>query len=135
MKILFAKEYSSSQKTVLECLRKQTFDENNKIISLDEKGNPNYKNEILSNNTIDKNLKKNMLEFASFKLKEVEQFGLEALDENLKLNEEEVLKENIDLFKKLAKLKEIEIVEYSDNIKPKGIRDSAIPGKPIFVKE
>jgi leucyl-tRNA synthetase len=135
MKILFAKEYSSSQKTVLECLRKQTFDENNKIISLDEKGNPNYKNEILSNNTIDKNLKKNMLEFASFKLKEVEQFGLEALDENLKFNEEEVLKENIDLFKKLAKLKEIEIVEYSDNIKPKGIRDSAIPGKPIFVKE
>ena len=135
MKILFAKEYSSSQKKVLESLRKQTYDENNKIISLDEKGNPNYKNEILSDNSIDKNLKKNMLEFASFKVKEVEQFGLDALDENLKFNEEEVLKENVDLFKKLAKLKEIEIVEYSDNIKPKGIRDSAIPGKPIFIKE
>ena len=76
-----------------------------------------------------------MLEFASFKVKEVEQFGLDALDENLKFNEEEVLKKKIDLFKKLAKLKEIEIVEYSDNIKQKGIRDYAIPGKPIFIKE
>jgi len=135
IKILFAKEYTSAQKLVLEFLKKQTYDENNKITSLDEKGNPNYKNEILSDNKFDKNSKKNMLEFASFKVKEVEQFGLEALNENLKFNEEEVLKENVELFKKLAKLKEIEIAEYNDNIKPKGIRDSAIPGKPIFIKE
>ena len=45
------------QKEVLGFLRKQTYDENNKITSLDEKGNPTYKNEILADNKIDKNLK------------------------------------------------------------------------------
>ena len=63
------------QKEVLGFLRKQTYDENNKITSLDEKGNPTYKNEILTDGKIDKNAKKNMLEFASFKGKEVEAYG------------------------------------------------------------
>ena len=135
VKILFAKEYSPMQKEVLGFLRKQTYDENNKIISLDEKGAPLYKNEILSDEKIDKNSKKNMLEFAAFKAKEIENFGKDVLNENLQFNEEEVLKTNVDLLKKLAGVKEIEFVEYDEKNKPKGCKDTAMPGKPLYIQE
>ena len=135
IKVFYAKEYTSMQKEVLGFLRKQTYDENNKITSLDEKGSPLYKNEILADTKIDKNSKKNMLEFAAFKAKEVEAYGKEALNEELQFNEEEVLKNNVDLFKKLTGLKEIEFVEYDEKNKPKGSKDSAIPGKPIYIQE
>ena len=134
IKVYYAKEYSKAQKEVLNYLRKQSYNEDNKIISLDEKGNPTYKNEILSDKNIDKNIKKNMLEFASFKVKEVELYGLEALNETLKFNEEEVLNNNSDLFKKLANLKDIEFEVYDENNKPKGCKDSAMPGKPVYIR-
>ena len=135
VKILFAKEYTPMQKEVLGFLRKQTYDENNKIISLDEKGAPLYKNEILSDEKIDKNAKKNMLEFAAFKAKEIENFGKEVLNENLQFNEEEVLNNNVELFKKLTGVKEIEITLFDEKNKPKGIKDTAMPGKPIYIQE
>jgi len=135
VKILFAKEYTPMQKEVLGFLRKQTYDENNKIISLDEKGAPLYKNEILSDEKIDKNSKKNMLEFAAFKAKEIENFGKEVLNENLQFNEEEVLNNNVELFKKLTGVKEIEITLFDEKNKPKGIKDTAMPGKPIYIQE
>ena len=135
IKVYYAKEYTPMQKEVLGFLRKQTYDENNKITSLDEKGAPLYKNEILSDEKIDKNSKKNMLEFAAFKAKEVESLGKEALNEQLQFNEEEVLKNNIELFKKLSGVKDIEFTEYDEKNKPKGIIDNAIPGKPLYVQE
>ena len=135
VKILFAKEYTPMQKEVLGFLRKQTYDENNKIISLDEKGAPLYKNEILSDEKIDKNSKKNMLEFAAFKAKEIENFGKDVLNENLQFNEEEVLNNNVELFKKLTGVKEIEITLFDEKNKPKGIKDTAMPGKPIYIQE
>ena len=135
IKVLYAKEYTPMQKDVLGFLRKQTYDENNKIISLDEKGNPKYKNEILADTNIDKNSKKNMLEFAAFKAKEVETYGQEALNEELQFNEEEVLKNNVELFKKLTGIKEISFVEYDEKNKPKGCKDTAIPGKPLYLQE
>ena len=135
VKVLYAKEYTPMQKEVLGFLRKQTYDENNKITSLDEKGSPLYKNEILSDANIDKNSKKNMLEFAAFKAKEVEAYGKEALNEELQFNEEEVLKNNADLLKKLTGLKEIEFVEYDEKHKPKGCKDNALPGKPLYIQE
>ncbi len=135
IKVLYAKEYTPMQKEVLGFLRKQTYDENNKITSLDEKGSPLYKNEILADTKIDKNSKKNMLEFASFKAKEVEAIGQEALNEKLQFNEEEVLKNNVDLFKKLAGVKEIELAEYDEKNKPKGCKDTAMPGKPLYIQE
>ena len=135
IKVYYAKEYTPMQKEVLGFLRKQTYDENNKITSLDEKGAPLYKNEILSDEKIDKNSKKNMLEFAAFKAKEVESLGKEALNEQLQFNEEQVLKNNIELFKKLSGVKDIEFTEYDEKNKPKGMKDNAIPGKPIYVQE
>jgi len=102
---------------------------------LDEKGSLLYKNEILSDAKIDKNSKKNMLEFASFKAKEVETYRKEALNEELQFNEEEVLKNNVDLLKKLTGLKEIEFVEYDEKQKPKGCKDTAMPGKPLYIQE
>ena len=135
IKVYFAKEYTPMQKEVLGFLRKQTYDENNKITSLDEKGAPLYKNEILSDEKIDKNSKKNMLEFAAFKAKEVENLGKDALNEQLQFNEEEVLKNNVELFKKLTGVKEIEFAEYDEKNKPKGSKDNAIPGKPLFIQE
>jgi len=135
IKVYYAKEYTPMQKEVLGFLRKQTYDKNNKITSLDEKGAPLYKNEILSDEKIDKNSKKNMLEFAAFKAKEVESLGKEALNEQLQFNEEEVLKNNIELFKKLSGVKDIEFTEYNEKNKPKGMKDNAIPGKPIYVQE
>ena len=135
IKLYYAKEYSLSQKEVLKILRTQKYDENNKIISLDNKGIPQYKNEILLNENIEKNLKKNMLEFASFKIKEVELYGPNALNENLIFNEEEILHNSINLLKKLSKIDNIEIYEYSQSAKPKNNNDSAIPGRPIYVVE
>ena len=135
IRVYYAKEYTPMQKEVLGFLRKQTYDENNKITSVDEKGAPLYKNEILSDEKIDKNSKKNMLEFAAFKAKEVEAMGKEVLNEQLQFNEEEVLKNNVDLFKKLTGVKEIEFTEYDEKNKPKGIKDNAIPGKPLYVQE
>ena len=135
IKVYYAKEYTPMQKEVLNFLRKQTYDENNKITSLDEKGAPLYKNEILSDEKIDKNSKKNMLEFAAFKAKEVENMGKEVLNEELQFNEEEVLKNNVELFKKLTGVKEIEFTEYDEKNKPKGSKDNAIPGKPLFIQE
>ena len=135
IKVYYAKEYTPMQKEVLNFLRKQTYDENNKIISLDEKGAPLYKNEILNDEKIDKNSKRNMLEFAAFKAKEVESLGKDVLNEQLQFNEEEVLKTNVDLFKKITGVKEIEFAEYDEKKKPKGIKDNAIPGKPLYIQE
>ena len=135
IRVYYAKEYTPMQKEVLNFLRKQTYDENNKITSLDEKGAPLYKNEILSDEKIDKNSKKNMLEFAAFKAKEVENMGKEVLNEEMQFNEEEVLKTNVELFKKLTGVKEIEFTEYDEKNKPKGSKDNAIPGKPLFIQE
>ena len=72
-----------------------------------------------------------MLEFASFKAKEVENYGKEALEAHLQFNEEEVLKNNIELFTKLTKVSEI--VEFNEGNKPKNMRDNIMPGKPLFV--
>lgn len=80
-------------------------------------------------------IQKNMLEFAAFKAKEVEAYGKEALNEELQFNEEEVLKNNADLLKKLTGLKEIEFVEYDEKHKPKGCKDTAMPGKPLYIQE
>ena len=133
VKILYSKEYNNNQKEVLNLLRQESYDENNKII-LDEKHNPKYKSQILSNNNLDINTKKKMLEFAAFKVKEVESFGLEALNENLKFNEEEILNVNKDLFIKLARLEDIEYDVYDETKKPKGCKDEAIPGKPLVIR-
>ena len=134
IEVYFAKEYTDNQKLVLDVLRKQTYDENGKITSVDEKGNPNYKNEILSNNNVDKSIKKNLLEFASFKAKEVEAYGMEALHEKLQFNEEEVLNKNADLFKKLSGVNDITFKEFDEKNKPKGCKDIAMPGKPLYVQ-
>ena len=75
-----------------------------------------------------------MLEFASFKIKEVELYGLEVLNEKLKFNEEEILNINKELFKKLAKLDDIEFDVYDESKKPNGYKDEAIPGKPLVIK-
>ena len=133
VKILYSKEYNNNQKEVLNLLRLESYDENNKII-LDEKHNPKYKSQILSNNNLDINTKKKMLEFAAFKIKEVESFELEALNENLKFNEEEILNVNKDLFIKLARLEDIEYDVYDETKKPKGCKDEAIPGKPLVIR-
>ena len=76
-----------------------------------------------------------MLEFAAFKAKEVEAYGQEALNEKLQFNEEEVLKNNVELFKKLTGIKEISFVEFDEKNKPKGCKDTAIPGKPLYIQE
>ena len=75
-----------------------------------------------------------MLEFAAFKIKEVEAYCLEALNEKLEFHEEEVLNNNAELFKKLAKLEKIEIAEYNETNKPKGCKVTDITGKPLVVR-
>ena len=57
IKILYTKEYNNNQKEVLRTLRSESYDENNRII-LDETHNYKYKNQILSNNHYDINVKK-----------------------------------------------------------------------------
>ena len=133
IKILHVKDYNENQKIILDILRKQKYDENNKLINTD-KLNPLYKKQIaetLKNN--DKKELGNFLEFASFLIKEVENYGLDALDEKLQFDEEKVLNENIEILKSLAKVDNIQLEEYNENNKPKGNKESAIPGKPIIL--
>ena len=56
------------------------------------------------------------------------------MNEKLEFNEEEVLNNNAELFKKLAKLEEIEIAEYNETNKPKGCIYMGIPGKPYVFR-
>ena len=131
VKILYVKDYNENQKLILNILRKQEYNENNQLIN-NEKSNPLYKKQIMD--ILKEKSKKeigNFLEFASFLIKEVENNGLQALSDKLDFNEENVLNENIEIIKKLTKVNNIEIEEYNENNKPKGNKDSAIPGKPI----
>ena len=75
-----------------------------------------------------------MLEFAAFKAKEVETYGEDVLKEELQFNEEEVVKNNVDLFKKLTGVKEIEFVEYDEKNEPKECKDTALPGRPLYIQ-
>ena len=75
-----------------------------------------------------------MLECAAFTQKEIESYGVEALKEELLFNEEEALKTNLDTIKALTKINNIEIVEYNESLRPKGAKEPAMPGKPLFVQ-
>ena len=114
-KIMAVDEYS---KTVLDAIEKN----HQEVIFLYD---------MLNNKSVDL---KNTIRKAEQTKKEVEAYGLEALNEKLEFNEEEVLNNNAELFKKLAKLEEIEIAEYNETNKPKGCKDTAIPGKPLIVR-
>ena len=67
-----------------------------------------------------------MLELASFKAKEVE-IMVKKLQKIIYNLMKKVLKNNIELFKKLTKVSEIEVVEFNEGNKPKNMRDNAIP--------
>ena len=76
-----------------------------------------------------------MLEFAAFTQKEVENNGVDTLKEDMQFNELEALNANIDIIKSLTKVQKINIVEYTESNRPKGAKEPAIPGKPLFVQE
>ena len=59
---------------------------------------------------------------------------MEALNENMKFNEEDILNSNKDLFIKLAKLEDIEFDVYEENKKTKNCMDDDFPGKPLLFK-
>ena len=135
--ILFAKEYTPNQKKVFEILRKQKYDDFNKIVDEEEdkKKGPKYKQEIMEYMKGKDNKERSaMLEFASFTQKENESYGMDALKEEMLFNEEEALKTNLETIKSLTKVNNIEIVEYQDSLKPKTAREPAMPGKPLFVQ-
>ncbi len=135
--ILFAKEYTPNQKKVFEILRKQKYDDFNKIVDEEEdkKKGPKYKQEIMEYMKGKDNKERSaMLEFASFTQKEIESYGMDALKEEMLFNEEEALKTNLETIKSLTKVNNIEIVEYQDSLKPKTAREPAMPGKPLFVQ-
>ena len=135
--ILFAKEYTPNQKKVFEILRKQKYDDFNKLVveEDDKKKGPKYKQEIMEYMQGKDNKERSaMLEFAAFTQKEIESYGVEALKEDLLFNEEEALKTNLDTIKALTKINNIEIVEYNESLRPKGAKEPAMPGKPLFVQ-
>ena len=115
-------------------LKKQQYDEFNRITSVDKKGNPLYKNEIMElMKNKDGKTKSSMLEFAAFTQKEVENIGMDALKEELQFNEEDALKNNIDTIKTLSGAGNIEIIEYNESLRPKGAKEPAMPGRPLIV--
>ena len=131
--ILYAKEFTANQKKVFEILSKQNYDEFNKLTKADEKA---YKAEIMAYmKGKDKKETSAMLEFAAFTQKEVENNGVDTLKEDMQFNELEALNANIDIIKSLTKVQKINIVEYTESNRPKGAKEPAVPGKPLFVQE
>lgn len=136
VRVMYVREYTRAQKFALGVLRAMKYDENFKIASVDEKGAPLFKNRIMKEGEGDPKARSALVEFAAFKAKEVEAYGLDALKEEMLFNEEEVLNDNLELFKKLTKnegIRDIEVVLYSEELKPKGNKDTAMPGRPLIV--
>lgn len=129
IKILYAPHFTAEQKKVYEILKAAQYDDSNKIIT-------DYKKIIMKDmEKSDAALRTLTLQFASFIVKEIETYGSQVLQSELPFDELEALKDNMNLIKKLTKTSNIEIVEYSDKIKPKGAKTVAIPGKPLIHAE
>jgi len=129
IKILYAPHFTAEQRKVYEILKSSEYDDNNMIIT-------DYKKIIMKEmEKSDSNLRTLTLQFASFIVKEIETYGSQVLQSELPFDELEALKDNTNIIKKLTKTSNIEIVEYSDKIKPKGAKTVAIPGKPLINSE
>ncbi len=129
VKILYAPHFTQEQKKVYEILQAAQYDDSHKIIT-------DYKKIIMKEmEKADASLRTLTLQFASFIVKEIETYGSQVLQAELPFDELEALKENMNLIKKLTKTSNIEIVEYSDKIKPKAAKTVAIPGKPLIHAE
>jgi len=129
IKILYAPHFTQEQKKVYEILKAAQYDDNYKIIT-------DYKKIIMKDmEKSDSNLRTLTLQFASFIVKEIETYGNQVLQNELPFDELEALKDNFNLIKKLTKTSNIEIIEYTEKIKPKGAKTIAIPGKPLIHAE
>jgi hypothetical protein len=127
IKIYYAPNFTPEQHRVYEILEKAEYSDNNKIIT-------DFKS-IIRKEMENSSLQTITLQFASFIVREVETYGMEVLSHELPFNEVQALNDNMGLIKKLTKTTNIEIVEYSDKNKPKGAKNVAIPGKPLFQAE
>ena len=122
--IYFLQSLSEDQKYVLSVLNQSEFDESNKIVS-------DFKS-IIKEKITDKQKQISAFQFGAYIAKEVEKYGKEAMQLELGFTEEAVLNENIELIKKVTNTSNIKIVSYSDNTKPKGMKQAPIPGSPVF---
>jgi hypothetical protein len=124
IKIYFSPNFSLEQKRVFEILSNSEYNENNQI-QTDYK--EMLKNEFKNNVQV--------LQFSSFIVKEVEKIGKEILQPELPFSEYDVLKDNIGLIKRMTNKEEVEIIEYKQEMKVKGLKSIIIPGKPFIVLE
>lgn len=126
LKVLYATNFTNEQRRVYEMLNSAVYDDSN-VIKTD------YKKQIMNEMaTADPNLRTSTLQFASFIVKEIETYGKESLTPELPFSEVEALNDNMSLIKKLTKASNIELIEYDEKTKPKGVKSIAIPGKPII---
>lgn len=100
------------------------FDDSNKIVS-------NYK-AILKEKISDQKKLISAFQFGAYITKEVEKVGKEAMNTDLGFSEVDLLNENIELIKVLTKTTTINVVPFTEQTKLKGVKNTPIPGKPIF---
>jgi len=128
IKILFSPQFSQNQKIIYKILNTCEYDENNKIQN-------DYRKLINKEITGNEKEKTAALMFGSFVVKEVDQYGKEALIMELPFNEYQALSENLELIKKLTKSTNISIIEYTEGMQVKGIKNAPVPGKPVIYLE
>lgn len=118
---------SDDQRFVLETLNKCEFDDSNKIIT-------DFK-EIVKKQITDKNKLIAAFQFGSYIAKEVEKYGKEAMQTDLAFTEDVLLTENLELIKKLTRTTIINVLPFVETAKPKGLKQSPIPGSPVYYCE
>lgn len=115
------------QLTVQNILTKCEYDDNGKIISDYKK---KIKDEIQDQTTLIK-----AFQYGAYVVKEVERVGHEVLKHDLEFSEQTILEENMNLIKLVTKASNIKIVAYNEDDKPKQLKISPMPGKPVFYCE
>ena len=84
-----------------------------------------------SSSSEDKKNMKNVMQFASFTKKEVEDVGSIAMDTQLPFDQSTVLENIIDYIKKQTNLDEIDVIKQHDDIPPK-VSENVALGKPYL---
>lgn len=120
---MFSSKLTEEQSLVFNILQKAEYNESNKIQA-------DYKEEIRKV-IPDQKKATPVLAFASYVVKEIEKYGKEYLSD-AGFDEKQLLVENLETIQNLTNSNNIVVQEFDEKNKPKQVKTSPIPGKPVL---
>ena len=124
----------------IKIIIKSTYTENQKLILSILKNNNNFDIKSITKiffkeKKFNKNIINSLMSFTKNKIEEYNNIGISALDEVLPINEIDLLKDKIDLIKKLCEIENIEILDFdklNENEKKKYEKNNIFPRFPFI---